>query len=943
MQEPLGKYLTEAQADIKGIADGLAALGKKPADKNILLDLCRRVRGVQDSASKAGCLDIGEITLVLEGFLKNFSHGSSPVSQKAVQVALSAVESVNELLAGKQRDPDFTVEVEPVVALMEYFDFSPGAVELAAPEPVARPASPPSMEDVFLDNLISDIDSAYQSSAPSISERMAAARPPATVDDLLADISGNLMGPLKLDEGAEVGATPPQVAPPAISEELTLDLETEDKSPLVSFSPPATNLSDIPDLKLASPDDPDSVFDMEPLPPSPPPVAKATSAPPPPVASDEIVIDFGSDEITFDAISATPPVAAGSDEIVIDFDSDEITFDVEPKAPPPPPPRPVVKAASVLPPPPPRPVVKAASVPPPPPPPVVVVAEEPPAEEEEAFDMMELLDDYISSARDNITGISDGLMTLEKNPADSEALFDVFRRAHGMKGSANMIGFTDIGGVAHKLEDFLKEFHENKIPLSSDAVDVALSAMDYITKLVEGKRENQKFTMDIAPIVASMEGYFTKGKAAPTPAPAATAPADAAKEAAPAAKPAAEGSDSIRLRIDKADELIMLTGNLLSARSSIKDELGGFGKVASSKRVSREKVLDFYREINTASDLMSRAVEEMRTAIMGIRMLPVSNLFNNFPRLVRDLSRKLKKKVEFVSVGGDILLDRQIIDEMNEPLIHMIRNSLDHGLETPEERAQAGKDSMGKLTLSARNEQGKVIITLEDDGKGVNPDIVKRKAVEKGLITAERAETMTKVEAQMLIFAPSFSTRDAATDVSGRGVGMDAVKTAVEKLQGTVDLDSSVGVGTKTIIILPLTVASTKVLLLRVGGQVIGVPIAYVDSVLLAEPEQLVSAEGYSAIDYQGTQLPLFYMDYVVAQQLCSPDSMRKWFVVVVDTGLHQVAFAVADIVAQREVVVKEMPRNLRNTDLWIGAAQSPTGDMIPMLNVHSVMRSCGY
>jgi len=562
--------------------------------------------------------------------------------------------------------------------------------------------------------------------------------------------------------------------------------------------------------------------------------------------------------------------------------------------------------------------------------------------------MMELLDDYIASARENVKGITDGLMALEKNPADTEALFDVFRRAHGMKGSANMIGFTDIGGITHTLEDFLKNFYENKIPLSSDAADIALSAMDFVTRLVEGKREDQHFTIDTGSVKASMENFFSKGgKAGAAPAPEAkTAAEPAAKPeaTAPSHAPAAEGADSIRLRIDKADELMMLTGNLLSAKSSIKDELGGFGKLASSKRVTREKILDFYRDMNTATDLMGRAVDEMRTAMMSVRMLPVSNLFNNFPRLVRDLSRKLKKKVEFTSIGGDILLDRQIIDEMNEPLIHMIRNSLDHGLEIPEERERAGKNATGNLTLSARNERGKIYITLEDDGKGVNPDIVKKKAVEKGLITAERAASMSKTDAQMLIFAPSFSTKDAATDVSGRGVGMDAVKTAVEKLQGIVELESDVGKGTRTTIILPLTVASTKVLLMSIGDRMVGVPIVYVQSVLLVESGRIVANGGAKfSIDHLGKRLPLFFMDEAVAGLKSDVSGRRKWYVVVLDTGMHQAAFAVSDIIAQRETVVKEMPKNLRVIDVWIGAAQSPTGDIIPMLNIHSVMRTCGF
>ncbi|MEE8484913.1 MAG: chemotaxis protein CheA [Nitrospinota bacterium] len=553
------------------------------------------------------------------------------------------------------------------------------------------------------------------------------------------------------------------------------------------------------------------------------------------------------------------------------------------------------------------------------------------------FDMSELIDEYVSGAQDNINGINDGLLTLEKDPSDEEALFDIFRRAHGMKGSALMIGFNDIGEVTHKLEDFLKEFHDNKKPLTSDAADVALAAMDIVAALLEGKKEDQEFTMDIAPIIKTMEKFdFESGESA-TPAPAAP---DAGKK--PEKKPKKELADSIRIRIKKADELMMLAGNLLSAKSSISDGVGTFAKITSDRKITHERLVELYKDISNAGDIMSRAVDEMRNAVQNIRLLPVSSLFGTFPRLVRDLSRKLKKKVEFIDSGGETLLDRQILEEMNEPLIHMIRNSLDHGLESTKERKKIKKNEKGTIKLSARNEQGKIIISLSDDGGGINPDKVKGKAVEKGLITEEVAAKMSKQEAQMLIFAPGFSTAEATTDVSGRGVGMDAVKTSVEKLHGAVEIDSDVGKGTTFNIILPLTMASTPVLLVSVGGQTIGMPTAYIQAALRVSQDKIKSDNGDMTLAYREETLPLYFLDSVVVSEEAKPPETKKAFVVIVDTGTKKVSFTVSDIVAQREVVVKPLPTNIQHAEFWVGAAQTAAGQILPVLNIPNVVRACG-
>ncbi len=563
--------------------------------------------------------------------------------------------------------------------------------------------------------------------------------------------------------------------------------------------------------------------------------------------------------------------------------------------------------------------------------------EEEPGEEFEdmEFDLSELMDEYVDGAEENIKAIMDGFVALEKNPSDLEILFDVFRRAHGMKGSAGMIGFTDISEVTHKLEDFLKEFYENKKPLTPNAVDVALAVMDTVAALLEGKKENQDFTMDIEPAINMMKTFDFDAEGG-QPAPAVSAPST------PAPKPAKEISESIRIRINKVDELMMLAGELSSAKIMIKEHLGLLGRVSARKSVSRDWLRDFYSRIGSSVSLMDREVDEMRNAVLSIRLLPLSNLFSQFPRLVRDLTRKLGKKIDYSESGGETLLDRQIIEKMNEPLIHMIRNSIDHGIESPEEREKNGKNPQGTLRLSAFNDQGKIVLVLEDDGAGINGGIVKRKALEKGIISEEEAEKLSEKQAQMLIFSPNFSTRDEATDVSGRGVGMDAVKKAVETLQGAFDVESEPGKGTKFIITLPLTMASTPVLFIPVTGVTVAFPTVFMEKVILINENSIKMENGRYHLSMANENLPLCFLEAVLTDKSRPPAEEKKIPVVIISIGSRRGAVAMNEISGQKEVVVKPLPSNVLNADFWTGAALSPSGQIAPVLNIHSIMSACG-
>ncbi|MEO1938462.1 MAG: chemotaxis protein CheA, partial [Sulfurimonas sp.] len=316
-------------------------------------------------------------------------------------------------------------------------------------------------------------------------------------------------------------------------------------------------------------------------------------------------------------------------------------------------------------------------------------------------------------------------------------------------------------------------------------------------------------------------------KAAPAPAPkpaassaGSSAKKDDAKAAAPARKTPAQVEQTIRVDVKRLDHLMNLIGELVLAKNrliKINDDV--------EERYEGE---EFLEELNQVVSIVSLVTTDLQIAVMKTRMLPIGKVFNKFPRMIRDLSRELNKKIELVISGEDTELDKSIVEEIGDPLVHIIRNSCDHGIEPPEERIAKGKPEVGTISLKAYNEGNQIVIQIDDDGKGLDPEMLKRKSLEKGVITEKEADSMSDKEAFALIFKPGFSTAAQVTNVSGRGVGMDVVKTNIEKLNGIIDIDSEVGKGTSIKLKIPLTLAIIQALLVGVQEEHYAIPLASV-------------------------------------------------------------------------------------------------------------------
>ncbi|AIQ53443.1 chemotaxis protein CheA [Paenibacillus sp. FSL R7-0331] len=380
---------------------------------------------------------------------------------------------------------------------------------------------------------------------------------------------------------------------------------------------------------------------------------------------------------------------------------------------------------------------------------------------------------------------------------------------------------------------------------------------------------------------------------------------------------------TVRVNVERLDYLMNLVGELLIDQTSLSD-LNALGR-----RGDPSKVLESISEV---SDHMGGVIRELQDGVMKTRMLPIDQLFSRFPRLIRDLSQKLGKEMELVVQGGETELDRMIIEELSDPLIHLIRNSADHGLESPEERAALGKPAKGRITLTSFHEENHVVIQFEDDGKGIDGNKIKASALDKGLITAEQAAHMNEQEAVHLIFEPGFSTASQVSEVSGRGVGMDIVRSQIGRLNGMIDIDTTVSKGTCFTIRLPLTLAIIKGLLVKVSGRVLIIPMYNVVEIVRISPDDIQTIHGGHAIMNHGRIVPFSWL----RDKLQYPRMERKSktiSLVIVRSVDKSAAFAVDEIIGNQEVVIKTLGTYLGAMNHLSGATILGNGQVAVILD----------
>jgi len=421
---------------------------------------------------------------------------------------------------------------------------------------------------------------------------------------------------------------------------------------------------------------------------------------------------------------------------------------------------------------------------------------------------------------------------------------------------------------------------------------------------------------------------------APVP-PAAQEPASEASKLAQAAD--AQGTSFanlsetlLRVDAERIDSVLNLVGELIIAKSMLHQAINEFDRKYPKDPLKMR--------FSDAMAFQARIMNDLQKSVMKIRMVPVEHLFRRFPRVVRDVAKSCGKEVNLVVTGQDTDLDKSILDMLAEPLAHLVRNAVDHGIESPAERINDGKPAHGTVTLDAYHQGNQIVIEVSDDGRGINRDKLTAKAVASGLIKAGDAAILGEAGLNELIFQPGLSTADEVTSISGRGVGMDVVKTVLEKLKGTVSIKSTPGKGTTFFLKVPLTLAIIKALLFRVGDRMYAVPLASVVEITRTRQSALHRVDNHDVMQLRNEVLPLLHLSRLTDET----DESQKMFVVVITTGERKFGLVVDQLVGEEELVIKAMDDHLVATDLVSGASILGDGTVVLILNLSSVVAKLG-
>jgi len=567
--------------------------------------------------------------------------------------------------------------------------------------------------------------------------------------------------------------------------------------------------------------------------------------------------------------------------------------------------------------------------------------------------MDDLVKEFLVESYENLDQLDRDFVALETDPTAQDKLGSIFRTIHTIKGTCGCLGLSKLESVAHVGENLLSRIRDGQLVMDSEMTTGLLKLVDAVREMLgsiestgnEGNgdyssviktlvRLNETPSQGPSPSTAVQEVAVPKDTPTPSetlePEHATPEPADEihveAVQAAPTEVGTKEkGSDSvatnaIRVDVTLLDKLMNLVGELVLARNQV------------LQFTTTDKDIAFIR----TAQRLNLITSELQEGVMKTRMQPIGNLWNKFPRIVRDVANNCNKKVRIEMEGKETELDKTIIEAIKDPLTHVIRNSIDHGVEGPETRRAAGKPEEGCLFMRAYHEGGQVNIEITDDGKGIDPEVIKRKAVEKGLISSDQAARMGEREAIGLIFLPGFSTAEKITNVSGRGVGMDVVKTNVEKIGGTVDVNSRKGHGTTLRIKIPLTLAIIPALVVTSGGERFAIPqVSLLELVRLEEDEAgIEQINGTPLYRLRGNLLPLVYLNRELKLEDAKKKQTKAANIVVLRGGDRQFGLVVDHISDTEEIVVKPLAKQLKGITVFAGATIMGDGKVALILDV---------
>ncbi|MBI5485228.1 MAG: chemotaxis protein CheA [Deltaproteobacteria bacterium] len=507
------------------------------------------------------------------------------------------------------------------------------------------------------------------------------------------------------------------------------------------------------------------------------------------------------------------------------------------------------------------------------------------------MDMSQYRDLFVSEARGHLNAFNELIVRLEGSDGDKATINELFRHAHSLKGMAATMGYDPVAALAHAMEGQLSRVRSEECPFVPALADLLLESADNLGEMISQVESGSETIREAAELVERLAS-FNPDEVKSEPDAQEPDPVRTSQPQAPAHNfRQSDTFKSIRIRTETLDHLVNITGELITNRYHLVDCVSQYGGN------------DFDEPIHRLTGLL----RELRDEVFKARMLPFAFIAERFPRLVRDLARKQGKEISFHLDGRNIELDRAILEEITEPLVHVLRNAVDHGMEPPDRRVAAGKPLNGDIRLSVTRDKDHVDIVIEDDGCGMDPERIKSKAVEKGIINGEQAAAMTPQEALMLVCAPGLSTAESVSDVSGRGVGMDAVRTAVHSLGGVLTIQSEIGRGSRFIMRLPITVSIINALMVKSGNFEIAFPVNSIRRTLELKPAEIIEEAGQQAVLIDESYVPLRSLARLLGHppQPASDETLIP--VVICESGGSLVAFAADRLRGQQEIFVRPL------------------------------------
>ncbi len=565
----------------------------------------------------------------------------------------------------------------------------------------------------------------------------------------------------------------------------------------------------------------------------------------------------------------------------------------------------------------------------------------------------ELLEGFLTETAELLEKLDDDLVTLEKTPSDKELLNRIFRSIHTVKGASSFLGFELLVKVTHKTEDVLNRLRKEELVVNPEIMDVVLEAVDLVKLLVSDVKAGDKQEREIRATIGKLLPLLSENAVEATVlsvAPPAAEPTIVAaqrqktavgkKDAnAPSRRVAAKAKEPPS-EIDQVESAPMAVtklplavkesgtrgdefGDKSTVRVDVKrldDLMNQMGELVLERNRMIQLNTDYQGETNMASfgeefgklsKRLNFVTSELQLQVLKMRMIPVGNIFKKFPRIVRTMSRDLGKEVSLQIHGEETELDRSLVDEIGDPLIHLIRNALDHGVESPVERNDAGKPREGVVVLAARHEGNQIVISISDDGRGIDPGRLAKKALAKGIISDEQLANMGEQDILELIFLPGFSTKEQATDLSGRGVGMDVVRTNVKRLNGIIEIRNKPGHGAEFILKLPLTLAIIQSLLVEAAGEIYSLPMSAVIETLRVTPQDFHTIGGQEVLKRTQSVLPLLRLQDVFGIEGAAGLASSYCYVVVVGAAEKRLGLVVSRLLGQQEIAIKSLGRYL--------------------------------